>query len=590
MKFIKNTKQEFKKATASLYLRIALIAVILVPLFYGALYLTAFWDPYDKFSQVPIAVVNLDEGYDNNGAKVNAGDDLVNNLKADNNLKWQFVSETEANSGLNKKTYYASLTIPSNFSANVYSVSGSNPTKANLIYKSREATNYLATTITKQVASQVADSLSHKMISKYFDNIFVSLKETADGLVQAKNASSLLVDGLTSANNGIVNLQAGLKSTLDGSNQLISGLKTTNQGQMQLTSGLAAAVTGTDDIKSGATKVSGGITQGQAALNAYVATNPSAATNPYILGLSSALSASISGQSQVIAGLTTLQSELSQAKDGSSSLSNGSTKLLSGATSLSSGISTISTGVDTLSSGLTDAKNGMVKLHDSLATGSDTAIAATDDKKITAETSVMSSPVTLTNDSYDIVANYGSGFAPYFVSLALWVGGLLAFFVVDFDHGSQQKKTAFIKYLFLSIIGILQAVILDLALQKLVGLSVANPVIFYGFTILMSLTFMAILQLLVQHLKNAGRYIAIILLILQLASAAGTFPKETIPVFFQVINPFLPMTYSVMGIKDILFTNELSNLWLPVTYFVAVLASCLVLNIILTKKRALKLA
>ena len=141
----------------------------------------------------------------------------------------------------------------------------------------------------------------------------------------------------------------------------------------------------------------------------------------------------------------------------------------------------------------------------------------------------------------------------------------------------------------LSVIGIAQAVILDIALQKLVGLSVANPILYYSFTILMSLTFMSLLQLLIQHLGNAGRYIAIILLILQLSSAAGTFPKETIPVFFQIINPFLPMTYSVLGLKDILFTSELSNLWLPVTYFAAVLISSLLLNVLLTKKKALKI-
>ena len=590
MKFIEDTKQEIKKATSSLYLRIALIAVILVPLFYGALYLTAFWDPYDKFSQVPIAVVNLDEGYNNDNSKINIGNDLIDSLKKDNNLKWQFVSKDEADKGLNSKKYYASLTIPANFSADAYSINGSNPTKANLIYKSREATNYLATTITKQVATQVADSLSHKMISKYFDNVFMNLKETANGLIQAKNASTQLVDGLASANNGILNLQSGINSILDGSNQLTDGLKTTNQGQSQLTSGLATAVKGTSDIKSGASMVSSGMSQGQAALNAYIKTNPSAATNPYILGLSNALSASISGQSQVVTGLTTLQLSLVSAEEGSSSLSDGSTKLLSGATALNSGISTISNGVGTLSSGLTDAENGMIKLRDSLASGADAAVAATDDKKVTAEVNVMSSPITLTNNSYDTVANYGSGFAPYFISLALWVGGLLAFFVVDFDNKPQQKKTTIIKYLILSIIGILQAVILGLALQKLVGLSIANPVLYYGFTILMSLTFMSLLQLLIQHLKNTGRYVAIILLILQLASAAGTFPKETIPVFFQAINPFLPMTYSVMGIKDILFTNELSNLWLPIAYFVTMLISCLALNVMLTKKRSLKLA
>jgi len=574
---------EVKKATASTYLKIALIAVMLVPLFYGALYLKAFWDPYAKMDQVPVAVVNLDKGYSQNGTKTNLGNELITTLKDDDHLKWDFVTADEAIKGMNQKKYYASLTVPADFSAKVYSVDSDNPQSTALIYSSREATNYLATTITNSIAGKVTDALSHKITAKYLSNIFVNLKNTASDLTKAKDASIQLVNGLTTANNGVYSIQNGLTSANTGSGQLISGLNTLNSGQNELTNGLTTAVTGANQLKTGAENVSTGLTKGQSALNAYIATNPAAANNPYLIGLSKALTASNAGQSQIISGLGTMSTQLDTAKNGSAKLADGSSQLSAGAGALSSGLSKLSSGTAELSTGLNKAQDGMSQLSDKLTDGADKAIASTEDKKVAAQSAVMVSPVAMNVDSYDLVANYGSGFAPYFISLALWVGGLLSFFVIDFTKKPKTKKEAIMKYGILAILGTAQAVLLGLVLQHSLGLTVINQWQFYGFIILISLTFMAMIQLLVQHLDNIGRYLAILLLILQLASAAGTFPKETLPQFFQIISPILPMTYSVLGLRDVLFTHELSNLWMPLTYFVGILIVCIFANLVLTK-------
>lgn len=579
---------EAKKATANTYLRIALAAVMLVPLFYGALYLKAFWDPYAKMDQVAVAIVNLDKGYNEGTSKINVGDELVSSLKSDDHLKWVFVSATDAEKGMNEKNYYASLTVPADFSAKIYSVDGANPTSASLTYRSREATNYLATTITSSVSSKVTDTLSHKITKKYLDNIFVNLKSTATDLTKAKDASIQLASGLNTASQGSGILYNGLVSAGQGSEQLISGLNTLTSGQNSLTSGLTTAVSGANQLKTGAESVSVGITQGQAALNAYIATNPAAAENPYIKGLSGALTASKAGQAQVISGLGSMSTQLDVAKNGSNELVNGSVKLSAGASELSGGITKLSNGASELTAGLTEAKNGSSELATKLTEGADKAVTSTEAKKVAAQTAVIASPVSMTTNSYDLVANYGSGFAPYFISLALWVGGLLSFFVIDFTKKPKDKKTAMFKYIILGILGSAQAILLGLVLEHSLGLVVTNQWQFYGFITLMSLTFMAIIQLLVQHLDNIGRYIAILLLILQLASAAGTFPKETLPSFFQIISPVLPMTYSVLGLRDILFTHELSNLWMPLIYFVAILIVCILANFFLTKNTAKK--
>ena len=642
MKLWQLFKHEVKQATSSTYKKVVILAVIAIPILYSSLFLKAFWDPTGQTEDIKVAVVNQDKGYLSDGETVNIGDELVANLKDNKDLDWTFVSEDEANNGLASKKYYTSLTIPADFSSKVYSVDGSNPQKSELIFRSREATNYLANTITNNASTVVTDTLSHEIIAKYFNNIFASISKSAADLESAEAAATLLTDGLNTASNGSNQLAAGLLTAKDGSNQLVSGLTSLKVGQTSLTNGLGEAITGTNALLYGAKSVStgmsqisaglagtstglsgvsGGIGQSQAALtqasailSAYLTAHPEATTDlgaasqlvaganngltqtkvgvaqlsGGVTSLSGGISTASAGETQVINGLATLSSKLSIAKSGASDLSDGGTLLLTGATSLDTGLTSLSDGANTLSSGLVSASDGMTQLRDGLADGVSEAKAQASSKKVAAEVAVMSSPVSLTKNSYDKVANYGSGFAPYFMMLSLWVGGLITFYAIDFTKKPASRKVVFAKYMTLAIVGVLQAVATAYVVQNLVGLAVVNVWQYYAFMILVSLAFMSFLQLLIQHFGDLGRYASIILLILQLTSAAGTFPLETLPKLFKIANPLLPMTYGVQGLRDIIFTNEFSNLALPIIYFAALLVFSLVVNLILTKKHSAK--
>lgn len=642
MKLWQLFKHEVKQATSSPYKKVVILAVIIIPILYSSLFLKAFWDPTGQTKDIKVAVVNQDNGYEVDGENVNIGDELITSLKKNNDLAWTFVSEEDANKGLANKEYYTSLTIPADFSAKIYSVDGSNPEKAELIFRSREATNYLANTITSNASTIVTDTLSHQIIAKYFNNIFASITKSATDLASAEAAADLLTNGLNTASYGSNQLAAGLLTANDGSNQLVSGLTSLTVGQTSLTNGLGEAITGTNTLLYGAKSVSVGmsqisagltststglsgvsngigqsqtaLTQASSILSAYLAAHPEAATDlgvasqlvvganngltqtktgvaqlsAGVTSLGSGIGAASVGETQVIDGLTILSSKLSIAKSGASDLSNGGSSLLTGATSLNTGLTSLSDGASTLSNGLVSASDGMTQLRDGLADGVSEAKASTSSEKVAAEVAVMSAPVTLTKNSYDKVANYGSGFAPYFMMLSLWVGGLITFYAIDFTKKPTSRKVVFAKYMTLAVVGILQAVATAYIVQNAVGLSVVNVWQYYAFMILVSLTFMSFLQLLIQHFGDLGRYASIILLILQLTSAAGTFPLETLPTIFKVVNPLLPMTYGVQGLREIIFTSELSNLTVPIVYFVALLVCSLTVNLILTKKHSAK--
>lgn len=102
---------------------ILIIGVIIIPLMYSFFYLEAFWDPYARLDDVAVAVVNLDEGATINGKDRNIGDEICDNLKADGTLDFKFTTAKDAEDGVLNQKYYASITIPSDFSANVSTVS-----------------------------------------------------------------------------------------------------------------------------------------------------------------------------------------------------------------------------------------------------------------------------------------------------------------------------------------------------------------------------------------------------------------------------------------------------------------------------------
>ena len=98
------TKKKWFKA-------VIIIAIILIPVLYSGFYLKAFWDPYGNLEELPVAIVNLDEGEN----EENLGKELVDKLLDKGIVKFSVISEQEANDGLVNKEYYAVITIPANF-------------------------------------------------------------------------------------------------------------------------------------------------------------------------------------------------------------------------------------------------------------------------------------------------------------------------------------------------------------------------------------------------------------------------------------------------------------------------------------------
>ena len=240
---------------------------------------------------------------------------------------------------------------------------------------------------------------------------------------------------------------------------------------------------------------------------------------------------------QLLAGSASLTNGLNEAKSGSQKLANGASLLESRSGALIDGTSQLTDGADTLANKLADASN-RIKIQ---PTG------ATTQQQI-------ANPVKSEMIEKGNVPNYGYALSPYVLSLSLFVGAIVLNVIYPIRKTFSEQESAIRWWLSkASVAGVaafMQATILMLVMVFFLGLTPEHPAHFIGAIYLTSFAYMSIVSLLVIVLDNPGRFLAMILLVLQLGSSEGTFPIQTANGFFQAINPLVPMTYSIRTLRQ----------------------------------------
>ena len=240
---------------------------------------------------------------------------------------------------------------------------------------------------------------------------------------------------------------------------------------------------------------------------------------------------------QLLAGSASLTNGLSEATLGSQKLANGASLLESRSGALIDGTSQLASGADTLANKLADASN-RIKIQ---PTG------ATTQQQI-------ANPVKSEMTEKGNVPNYGYALSPYVLSLSLFVGAIVLNVIYPIRKTFSEQESAIRWWLSkASVAGVaafMQATILMLVMVFFLGLTPEHPAHFIGAIYLTSFAYMSIVSLLVIVLDNPGRFLAMILLVLQLGSSEGTFPIQTANGFFQAINPLVPMTYSIRALRQ----------------------------------------
>lgn len=380
----------------------------------------------------------------------------------------------------------------------------------------------------KGASQSVSNSLNSMNTSG--TKLSVSDPDLANKLVTIKNSadSAKLISGSIPA--GLTQLQSqatALLPTIPEPNRtlLANGLANLIAGSMQVDAGLGQLSKASADLQVGAVT----FVQKTAELNA--------------------------GSIQFLTGLN-------QVSNGVSQLDAGAAQLLDGSTQLQSGSEQLKEGSASLNSGMTQLDDGGKELTSKLASGADEVRTS-----IPGENSIkmMASPVNAKVNHLNEVSNYGTGFAPYFIALGLFVGGLVLSIVFSYRKSVGIPTSGW--SLFVSKFGVIavasafQSVVVTLVMLLGLGLEVKNVLAFFVTILISSITYVSLVYMFVTLFNDAGRFMVILLLILQLTTCAGTFPLELIPDWFQAINPLLPMTYTVSAFKDVISIGDMTH-WL----------------------------
>ncbi|MGG3918401.1 YhgE/Pip domain-containing protein [Parageobacillus thermoglucosidasius] len=364
-------------------------------------------------------------------------------------------------------------------------------------------------------------------------------KQVAQGTEQLANSASQLKTGADQ-------LAEGASRLHNGQLALSKGVETLLAGQQRLANGADALVAGQSKVVQGLTTFGEKLQEGKNGVQQLA-----------------------SGSNQLSSGLRQLAQGSSQFKDGTNQLADGSGKLASGINDLENGATALSNGMNQLANGSDQLVNGMKKLDDGsneLADKlTDGAKKASDVKANDDVYKMFADPVKKNNEKMHHVPNYGTGFTPYFLSLGLFVGALLLSIVFPLREPVGVPKSGFSwfigKFGVLLVIGVIQSLLVDALLLGALDIHVKSVPRFVLFTIITSITFITLIQFLVTTLGDPGRFIGIIILILQLTTSAGTFPLELIPSELQHFNAWLPMTYSVHGFKAVISSGDFAFMW-----------------------------
>ncbi|PGN14358.1 phage infection protein [Bacillus cereus] len=402
------------------------------------------------------------------------------------------------------------------------------------------------------------------------------MKALAGGVEKLTNAQNEFVSKFHGFGEGLDNAKIGADKLKDGSVQLIDGVTQLQSGSGKVTDGLGQLSAGVNQLAEGSNQVTGGLGTLSAGVNQLT-----------------------DGSSQVTGGLGTLSVGANQMAGGVNQLADGSGQVTTGLGTLSTGSTQLIDGVNKLADGSGKVTDGLVKVNDGsgeLAEKLGEGAVKTGEVKGTDKTyDMFASPVKVKTEKMAEVPNYGTGFTPYFLSLGLFVGALLLSIVYPLRDTVGVPKSGFSwfisKFGVLLSVGIIQAIVADVILLFGLGVEVQSIPYFILFSIVTSLAFISLIQSLVTAFGDAGRFIAIITLIMQLTTSAGTFPLELIPKFLQPFNAWLPMTYSVSGLKAVVSSGDFDFMWQNIgmlMIFIVVLSLGTIASLTLMHKRQFK--
>lgn len=575
-------------------LRVSVLGIVLIPALYAYIYLASVWDPAARLNQLPVVIINHDAGTQMSGRPVALGAELVATLQRKQVFAFELGKDADrARRDVREGRRLFALIIPADFSERAMSADAAGV--ARLTIYASEGNNYVGASFAKRFASEVSHQINEVLNEQRWEVVLGVSASSNDKLQQLRDGVSQLRQGAAALNAGVQQAQGGARQLGEGSRHLADGVQTLGSGVKQLAAGaraLDARKPVREDMqafKQGAAQLAAGeaefgkhlpalddgarkLAQGAAELAEQTEDIPlvgsKIAAGATQLGdgatqLQQGIRAAMDAQAKLAAGARTLQTGADRLTDGFTAYATGVSALAANfppdgkLDELHAGAKTLTQGHASYQTALTQVQQGSNKL----ALGLDT-LARSLPKRVEAPAGTpqgLADPVRAQLEIDAPVPNNGMGLLPNFVPVALWLGAVMAGFVFHLRRmpvamqGRSRLGLLLGKMMVLGAINLAQAGCVLLMTWFVLGL---KPIHLAGLSLAMvvgSLTFMMIILALVRMFGDAGKAVALILLIVQLSAAGGLMPVELTSPFYSAISPWLPFTWEVKAVRAAAF-------------------------------------
>ena len=697
-------KNDFSKVRRSVMATCMLLFLIIIPLLFTWFNVLAAWDPFGNTKDLKIAVASEDDGYTSDffPIEVNAGDQVLSQLRANEQMDWVITNPSDAIEGTKSGEYYASIILPSTFSDDMLTFYADGSQPAQIALHTNEKKNALAPTIANKGAEGISANISETFTRTIGDvslglvtslSDFLDQGDTQDALsrieARAENLQSQLRNGartartmgdltesaiplLESAQRIIDTPRPSLSDTtrdgitdISASSDALDGALSATRESYAIVGDRIDALYETANISRETRSETLDTLADNVQLNINAYEGLKDTVNTRIRPLAPAEAATLTGQlDEAIAAQESVRDRLRAASDSDSperpdfsSLDRASSaiedvrnsgirdqvsqlaqtlrgigdtiELPEGDIQLNTdSLAGASAALDDVGATLDKNADRLDDLLDRINTASRTGdlseIAAIvgDDPEAFAQ--ALAAPVEVERQAIYPVASFGVGMAPLYTTLALWVGALLAAVALRTDVAAKLTKhrpnrfdeevdleneteddTAeipseapeepeeigpfakyFGRYGTFALVGLAQSTLLTLGLIFFVKLEPAHPFLLVLAGWVSSCIFMLLVYALTVALSNAGKALAVFLLVIQISSAGGSYPLQLLPHWFQSVSPWLPATYSIRAFRSALAGSYGADYWIALATLLLFIIPALILGVVLRKPLA----
>jgi putative membrane protein len=586
---------------------LTIVGLVLVPLVIGGLLVWALWNPTERLGEVKAAVVNLDKPVTVNGQVVPLGRQMAAGLLGakNENFTWVLTDQKDADAGIADGSYVAVVTIPKNFSKAATSTAGTDgaATQATIDVRTSQKSKLVDPAISQAVTTTATGVLNKQLTTTYLENVYVGFNTLHDQLAKAASGASSLSSGLTQLasgthqladganqlSSGATALSSGLGRLSDGASGLSSGLGTLSSGMNDFAGGMAqlqqqtsSLPAGTQQLATGAAGVSTGVSAAANSAKSALATCVAAygETDPTCVAIAQTygiMTTALKGQPSLVDGAAQLTSGTKtlagsapalaggiaqsaaaarqladgagQSAAGAQQLASGVQQSADGASQYAAGVQQFAAGVPALASGADQSAAGAA----SLASGLDTAVAQLptyDAGQRTNLASVASQPVTQKQSGGTA---FGTSSVPLFASVALWLGALATFLVLQALSRRALLTSRAAGLIAIdglapaAAIGVVQGLLVAGIMQPAMHLSVGAWFGFAAVSVAAAVCFAAVNHGLVALLGGVGRFLAMLVVVVTLASGI----VSTAPGFFGTVMAWLPTSPAITALQGV---------------------------------------